>query len=576
MGISTAISSIQSRDALQAAVTEQVTLVTDSTVKMLDLWVKDRQLDISSWSGLKIYQTALTDSAEGMEARKSADQLLAKIMHDYAYYENICLANSKGELLAAADQAVIGKVNVADRGYFQEALKGSVHISDITKSKATGNPVFVISAPVKEGDSITGVFFGVVDLYFLSKNFIAPIKVLETGYAYLLSEDGTVVAHPDPKQILTLNIKQFDFGQAILKDRQGRQTYTFAGVEKMVNYREVPTPRWILAIGAVTGEMLAPSRRIGYISGLVAFSIIALAAILILFQVRSIVNPINKVADGISEGTYQVRSSSEMVASASQSLSEGATEQAASIEETSSSLEEMSSMTRRNADNATLADTYMKEAIQVIKHADTAMRDLVASMTEIHQASEETSKIIKTIDEIAFQTNLLALNAAVEAARAGEAGAGFAVVASEVRNLAMRAAEAARNTSTMIEGTVNKVKNGNTSVEKANQGFIELADKAGKVAGLVDEIATASKEQAQGIEQINRAVNEMNSVVQQNVANAEESAAASEEMSGQAQSMQELVDSLVQLVDGRKRMSPAQGQAEGRNTGLIAGQSGAA
>ncbi|MCU0583737.1 MAG: methyl-accepting chemotaxis protein, partial [Syntrophales bacterium] len=140
------------------------------------------------------------------------------------------------------------------------------------------------------------------------------------------------------------------------------------------------------------------------------------------------------------------------------------------------------------------------------------MTELTQSMEDISKASDETSKIIKTIDEIAFQTNLLALNAAVEAARAGEAGAGFAVVANEVRNLAMRAAEAAKNTSVLIEGTVKKVREGSELVERTGGAFAEVSRSAAKVADLVAEIAAASSEQAQGIDQINKAVAEMDKV----------------------------------------------------------------
>jgi methyl-accepting chemotaxis protein len=178
------------------------------------------------------------------------------------------------------------------------------------------------------------------------------------------------------------------------------------------------------------------------------------------------------------------------------------------------------------------------------------MNELTSSMEEISRASLETQKIVKTIDEIAFQTNLLALNAAVEAARAGEAGAGFAVVADEVRNLAMRAAEAAKNTSGLIEGTVKRINEGSELVDRTNEAFSEVNTSSIKAAELVEEIAAASNEQAQGIEQINTAVTDMDKVTQQNAASAEESASASEQMNAQAEEMKMMVERMVMLVEG--------------------------
>ena len=183
-------------------------------------------------------------------------------------------------------------------------------------------------------------------------------------------------------------------------------------------------------------------------------------------------------------------------------------------------LKDMDARTKQNAGNASEANNLMKEASKVMNQADASMKDLTESMREITKASEDTSKIIKTIDEIAFQTNLLALNAAVEAARAGEAGAGFAVVADEVRNLAMRSAESAKNTAVMIENTVKKVKYGADLVSKTNAAFVDVSSRVNKVAGIMDEIAAASTDQAHGIEDVNRAVEEIDKLVQQNTTNA--------------------------------------------------------
>ncbi len=304
----------------------------------------------------------------------------------------------------------------------------------------------------------------------------------------------------------------------------------------------------------------------------------------------SITRPIKRVIASLTEGSEQVASASGQVGSASQSLAQGSSEQAASLEETSASLEELSSMSRTNADNARQADALMGETSRVVDTANTSMTQLTASMQEVSAASQETAKIIKTIDEIAFQTNLLALNAAVEAARAGEAGAGFAVVADEVRSLAMRAAEAAKNTASLIEGTVNKVKEGSDLVTETASAFSQVAGSTGKVKELVAEIAAASSEQAQGVDQINKAVTNMSNITQQTAANAEESASAAQELSAQSGQMKGVVGELVALVAGKApgsngRLSgPARpaalktrpatvGQPPGRGQGLAASRS---
>ena len=203
-------------------------------------------------------------------------------------------------------------------------------------------------------------------------------------------------------------------------------------------------------------------------------------------------------------------------------LSDSSSQQAASIEETSASLDEMASMTKQNAENTTAANHLMMSVREAIEKANQAMTELTRSMTDIARASEQTQKIIKNIDEVAFQTNLLALNAAVEAARAGEAGAGFAVVADEVRNLALRATDSAKDTANLIQDIVNKVRGGEKLVSATNDAFGSVIGSSRKVQELMEEIAAASREQSDGIHQINSAVADMNQVTQQNAANAEE------------------------------------------------------
>ncbi len=285
---------------------------------------------------------------------------------------------------------------------------------------------------------------------------------------------------------------------------------------------------------------------------MIGVSVIGIGAALAigLAIVLGLTRTLGTIIRGLKEGSEQVSSAAGQVSAASQSLAEGATEQAAGLEETSSSLEEMSSMTKQNADNAQQANTLATEAKKAAATGNESMGRMNTAILEIQKSSDETAKIIKVIDEIAFQTNLLALNAAVEAARAGEAGKGFAVVAEEVRNLAMRSAEAAKNTARMIEESVKNSKNGVDIATEVSKVLEEIVQSVGKTTDLVGEIAAASQEQAKGIDQVNTAVTQMDKVTQQNAANAEESASASEELSAQAESMNDIVGQLVALVAG--------------------------
>jgi len=325
-----------------------------------------------------------------------------------------------------------------------------------------------------------------------------------------------------------------------------------------------------------TQAEIARSDRTGDLIALVvgAGSIFLLLVLGVLIS-RATNRSLREAIRGLTLNSNGVSAAAEEVSTASHSLAEGANQQAASIEETSSSLEEMSAMTRRNAENAVQASALSSESRATARSCAGTMQEMSESISGVNEASKETQKIVKTIDEIAFQTNLLALNAAVEAARAGEAGAGFAVVADEVRNLAVRAAEAAGNTSSQIDDIVKKMKGAMEMVARSLEEFKQVEEGTGKMDGLMTEVSTASEEQANGIEQVNRAITEMDRVVQQNASQAEESSSASEELRNQAFGMQEMVGGLTLLVEGRRAVrrdgpgKPAPGGSEDSSGGVV-------
>jgi methyl-accepting chemotaxis protein len=479
--------------------------------------------------------------------KDNTEKIFGEIVKTYPTFRGIRLIDVKGdEKISSRKQ---GAQNVSSLPWFQRiSTAKDIVFSDPYLAKEIGEPVITMAKGFSGPDGKPCAVIAVDIVADAATRPINNIKIGKEGFAYILNKDGLVISYPDKTKILQLNLSTYDFGKEILQKKNGIMEYPWEGRDRFVSFQEYPAMGWII-VSAIFKEEILESANTMQLLFIVLVIVMALFSLItgIIFTIR-LVKPINRVVVGITESTEQVSSASSQVSSSSQHLAEGASEQASSLEETSASLEEMSSMTKQNADNANQARAMMTEAKGVVEKANNQMAQLTEAIGQITRSSEETAKIIKTIDEIAFQTNLLALNAAVEAARAGEAGAGFAVVADEVRNLALRAAEAAKNTSSLIEKTIKAVKNGNEITIATQSAFRANAEISGKIGQLVDEIATASEEQAHGISQVSTAVSEMDRVTQQTAANAEESASAAEELNAQAQQMRGYVEELAAVV----------------------------
>ncbi|MCL2220721.1 MAG: methyl-accepting chemotaxis protein [Oscillospiraceae bacterium] len=349
---------------------------------------------------------------------------------------------------------------------------------------------------------------------YISRLISKPLSVLSAWMKNAALTGEILMSDKDRKQILELGKVRDEIGETI--------KYTGEFVLELINVTEELK---VIAGGdlSLKANMVSEKDTIGK-------------------EVNAMLNNLNHMFKEINNASGQVSAGSKQIADGAQTLAQGSTQQAASVQELLSSISEIAQKTRGNAEMAENAARLASEIKSNAEKGSNQMDSMVSAVSEISEASQSISKVIKVIDDIAFQTNILALNAAVEAARAGQHGKGFAVVAEEVRNLAAKSAEAAKETSNMIQNSMSKAELGNQIAGETANSLHEIVSGINESTKLVVDIAKSSDEQSIGIEHINRGIDQVAQVVQQNSATAQQSAAASEEMSGQAHVLEELVE----------------------------------
>jgi methyl-accepting chemotaxis protein len=391
------------------------------------------------------------------------------------------------------------------------------------------------------------------------------IKEVSALHVQILADyEKTISDAEDRSTFDTLLARRADYAKSresylelILKDDRVRASAVLRG-EVLPAYRAYSTAADTLVernrTGAqnLTGAIASNAQRTTKLISAVALLSLLLGSFIAFVIIRGLNRVLRGITGTLGSNSEQVSAAASQVSSASQTLASGASEQAASLEQISASLEEISSMTKRNAESATQANALTRQARTAADRGSQEMQAMSQSMREIKTSSDDIGRIIKTIDEIAFQTNILALNAAVEAARAGEAGAGFAVVADEVRALAQRSAQSAKETATKIETAIEKTAQGVAITENVQTSLREIVEKVRVVDELVAEVAKASSEQRQGVEQVAIGIGQMDTITQGNAANAEESASASEELNAQALCLNDVVGEVLVLAGGTR------------------------
>ena len=473
-----------------------------------------------------------------------------------SYFDAVYIIDAEGKIMAIYPYTNEVGRDMSNEDYFFEIKNnkaGSYISKKGFKSQFSEEPVITTAAPIQKDGKLYGMLSGNISLNEFNKMYVIPQEYGEHGYAYIIDNQGTVLAHPNlPLIESSLGNEEFTKEMVNSEQKSGKVHYIWEGKWKYAFYEKFDLLPWIVVASIYDDDLLSLSVELNKLVMLISIgSMLVLVFILILSIYFFISKPMNKISVGLVTGAENLESASYQISSSSQEQSSFSSEQAASVEEISASLEEMQTVVEMNTSNIHQSELMMKETNEGSQKVTNQMSELKSALGEINDNSRQIVKIIKVIEDIAFQTNILALNAAVEAARAGDAGRGFAVVADQVKDLAQKSAEAASESALLIDKAMESVKKGEDLGEKVMEIQIKAGEMAQKVTSLLDEVNRSSQEQKRGINQITQAVVQTNQGVQQAAASSEETAAASEELLSQAEELNEMVDKMNLIIKGK-------------------------
>jgi methyl-accepting chemotaxis protein len=574
MGVSAAISYISSKNTLSDTLGTNIKKTADLASQMLDGWFKDRSLDVQNWAKQKLYVSAVQDSFMGKAAAASANAQLAELMRGYGFYKNICLANQAGDVTAAGDAQAIGKLSVKDQPYFKTVLGGQQFALHLQKNPASGAPELILAALMSEAEQAPGVLVAIIEIARIDELFIDRIKVGESGYAYLYENTGRVIAHPNKQMELAYDLST----SPSFKDWEGIDAglydYDFKGVQKWAAFHKLPSFPWKVAVTIELSEISAPARKLGQVNLMVTLIAVLLAGIVIYMIANSVVQPINRVVEGLkdaaegegdltkrlqissqdevgdlakwfnvfiekmqaiikdvadnaaqlkqssgelyeisaalSTGADQTTERAQSVASASEEMSTNMGTVASSMEEASSNINMVASATEEMSVTISEIAQSTEKARTVTNSAVSHAEGASGQVDELGRAAQEIGKVVETITDISEQVNLLALNATIEAARAGDAGKGFAVVANEIKELAKQTAGATGEIKRQVSAIQSSTQVTVVQINNITQVVNEVNDIVSKIAAAVEEQSTTTKEIAGNVAQASQGIGNVN------------------------------------------------------------------